>query len=188
MKNFGQIMLWVGFLAASYFTVVETETVPWMRFLPPFIVSIVGVVLMRVGNRKEKSNSAKVSSDMETIKTSISNLVTNAEWMEREKTTIGVYDIAPELDKRFRDDLNNFAEARESITFAHSLQAYADVMSHFAAGERYLNRVWSCSVDGYIDECHTYVTKFRDQFVEAKNLLDGLSGHGSNGGLKAANG
>ena len=32
------------------------------------------------------------------------------------------------------------------------MQNYADVMSNFAAGERYINRVWSASTDGYVDE------------------------------------
>jgi hypothetical protein len=40
-------------------------------------------------------------------------------------------------------------------------------MSHFAAGERYLNRVWSASADGYIDEVNTYLDKAQEQFVEA---------------------
>jgi len=49
----------------------------------------------------------------------------------------------------------------------HGLQAYADVMSSFAAGERYLNRVWSASADGYIDEVNAYMEKAQAQFVES---------------------
>jgi hypothetical protein len=40
-------------------------------------------------------------------------------------------------------------------------------MSSFAAGERYLNRVWSASADGYIDEVSAYIDKAREQFVES---------------------
>ena len=54
------------------------------------------------------------------------------------------------------------------------LQSFADVMNPFAAGERYLNRVWSASTDGYIDEAHTYVTKAREQFELALEILHGL--------------
>ena len=61
------------------------------------------------------------------------------------------------IDELFPGDLNKFVEARETIPHVYRLQAYADVMSHFAAGERYLNRVWSASADGYVDEVRTYL-------------------------------
>ena len=35
---------------------------------------------------------------------------------------------------------------------AFGMTAYAEVMSRFAAGERLLNRAWSASADGYLDE------------------------------------
>ena len=44
----------------------------------------------------------------------------------------------------------------------------------FAAAERYLNRVWSASTDGYIDEAHTYLGRSREQFDEARKILDRL--------------
>ena len=39
-------------------------------------------------------------------------------------------------------------------------------MNRFAAGERYLNRVWSASTDGYIEEAHRYIEKAARQFEE----------------------
>jgi hypothetical protein len=44
-------------------------------------------------------------------------------------------------------------------------------MNHFAAGERYLNRVWSASVDGYVDECRAYIGHAREQFHVAWDKL-----------------
>jgi len=71
--------------------------------------------------------------------------------------------------------LNTFVEARESIAHTHSLNAYADVMSSFAAGERYLNRVWSASTDGYIDEVNAYLDKAQEQFVESLAKIRNLA-------------
>ena len=51
------------------------------------------------------------------------------------------------------------------------LQTYADIMSHFAAGERYINRVWSASADGYDEEADAYLKKAAVQFDEAKQRL-----------------
>lgn len=69
------------------------------------------------------------------------------------------------IDDLFTDDLNTFIEARESIAHSHGLAAYAEVMNCFAAGERYLNRVWSASTDGYIDEINDYLDRAREQFA-----------------------
>ena len=44
-------------------------------------------------------------------------------------------------------------------------------MSDFAAGERYLNRVWSASADGYADEAMDYIDRARQQFEEARAKL-----------------
>ena len=70
--------------------------------------------------------------------------------------------------------LDAFVESRQSIAHSYGLQAYAEVMNEFAAGERYLNRVWSASTDGYIDEAHTYLEKARRQFGLALERFEGL--------------
>jgi len=54
------------------------------------------------------------------------------------------------------------------------LQSYADVMSAFAAGERYINRVWSASTVGYVDEVRSYLERATQQFREARSLFDNL--------------
>jgi len=69
---------------------------------------------------------------------------------------------------------NNFANARESMKHVFGLQNYADVMSAFAAGERYVNRVWSASTDGYVDEVRNYLNRATEQFREARSLFSKL--------------
>ena len=71
------------------------------------------------------------------------------------------------IDELFIDDIDKFVDARESIAHRYGLAAYGEVMSTFAAGERYLNRVWSASADGYIDEVNAYLEKAREQFVDS---------------------
>ena len=61
------------------------------------------------------------------------------------------------------------------------LQVYADVMSAFAAGERYVNRVWSASADGYRHEAITYLHKAATQFRDANRQLAGAAGTGESG-------
>ena len=47
-------------------------------------------------------------------------------------------------------------------------------MSCFAAGERYLNRVWSASAGGYIDEVNAYLDKAQEQFADSLEKIQQL--------------
>ncbi|MEE9465766.1 MAG: hypothetical protein V3W14_09380, partial [Candidatus Neomarinimicrobiota bacterium] len=78
------------------------------------------------------------------------------------------------IDASFPDDLETFTSSREVISHLFGLQAYADVMSEFAAGERYLNRVWSASADGYVDEVNTYIGMAAEQFSVALERITQL--------------
>jgi hypothetical protein len=97
--------------------------------------------------------------------------VLNIEVLEKEKLGLHPNEFHDWIDRTFRVDLDTFVEARESIVHMHGLQAYARVMNEFAAGERYLNRVWSASVDGYVDEVLAYVTQACNQFKRAREEL-----------------
>ena len=79
--------------------------------------------------------------------------------------------LRDDIDLKLRTDLRRFADARESMVHLFGLQAYADIMSSFAAGERYINRVWSASADGYGAEASTYIEKAAKQFADAQSLL-----------------
>ena len=72
--------------------------------------------------------------------------------------------------------MNLFAESRRSLGHRYGLQPYAEVMSSFAAGERYINRVWSASADSYVDEVMLYLDKAQDQFIDARDILKGIMG------------
>ena len=103
---------------------------------------------------------------------SLDNLVKNLESLNGRKDKIPTYDMRFEIDKLFRTDLMNFAEARDSMKHLFGIQDFADIMSSFAAGERYINRVWSASTDGYVDEVLMYVEKALLQFQHAKAEFD----------------
>ena len=83
--------------------------------------------------------------------------------------------IRDSIDLKLRNDLRRFADARESMVHLFGLQVYADIMSNFAAGERYINRVWSASADGYAEEATAYLGKAATQFGEAQRQLQQAS-------------
>ena len=113
-----------------------------------------------------------LASNRASIEDSLDRIVVNLEQLETGKESIPPWELRFEIDRRFRTDLNAFVEARHSLSHIYGLQHYADIMSAFAAGERYLNRVWSSSADGYIEEARTYVGKALEQFEESLSCLE----------------
>ncbi len=174
MKLLGFLLVTIGFLAGAYFLTGARGDVLGVGFAVCFVTAVLGVVILRVATRKQKAAVEKVTAEVKTVDECLLRLAEGVGDLEREKDAIYVYDLSQEIDRRFHDDLQRFVDARESIAVAYGLPAYAGVMSHFAAGERYLNRVWSCSVDGYIDEAHTYLARARDQFIEGHTRLKKL--------------
>lgn len=167
MRKIGYLMITVGFLGGALAATVDKESVQWSYFAVALVIGVVGVGLVRFGTRREKTVEGKLATDIQSIEASLSRIVENITGLNAEKSSINTYDIRHRIDELFPDDLTIFVEARESIAHSHGLTAYADVMSSFAAGERYLNRVWSASTDGYVDEVNTYIEKSRDQFAES---------------------
>jgi hypothetical protein len=76
------------------------------------------------------------------------------------------------IDDRCVPDLNGFADNREAIANRFGPLAYAEVMTEFASGERYLNRAWSAAADGYVDEVADCIQHADGFLREACELLD----------------
>ncbi len=174
MKIAGYVMITIGFLSGALVAVLEVLDVEWAYFLPAFIVGVVGIALVRLSTRRQIRSQGRLASSIQNIEASLGRIVENMHKLNSEKDSLEPYGVRHRIDELFRSDLDAFAEARESISHAHGLQAYADVMSYFAAGERYLNRVWSASADGYIDEIRTFLEKAAEQFQEALQRLQKL--------------
>ena len=104
------------------------------------------------------------------MRESIANIVSDLGELNSDGLTKGAV-LRDRIDLKLREDLRRFADARESMVHLFGLQTYADIMSSFAAGERYINRVWSASADGYDDEADAYLKRAAAQFDAAKEQL-----------------
>jgi len=172
MKGLGYLLITLGFLAGTVVAVQTAENrVDWNWFLPAFAIGVAGVVLARVGSRRESRQETKLTGDFAALTASLDRLVENLGQLDATKESLNPYDVHPRIDELLRDDLNTFAEGRESIAHLYGLSTYAEVMNDFAAGERYVNRVWSASVDGWIDEVHEYLARADRQFRAAQEKL-----------------
>ncbi|HEY5656490.1 MAG TPA: hypothetical protein VIY27_01740 [Myxococcota bacterium] len=175
MHGLGLLMIGVGFLAGSLAAVQSPEnSVEWRGFVPALAFGAAGVVLARRATRAAARHEGVLERGVRTARESLACIVENARRLDAEKETLDAYAAHARVDALFRDDLVAFVDAREAIGHAFGLEAYAAVMNDFAAGERYLNRVWSASIDGWVDEVAEYVVLARAQFEAAQRTLAAL--------------
>ncbi|GAB4199413.1 MAG: hypothetical protein Tsb002_34950 [Wenzhouxiangellaceae bacterium] len=171
MLKLGYLLLIIGFLGATYFASLDPIAIPWLYFVPMIGLGIAGVIMIRVARGSSAKAEHVLAGNREVLEKSLQQIVQRLDDLRQRKVEIPTYEMRFEIDRLFRDDLRRFADARESLTHLYGLQAYADVMSAFAAGERYLNRIWSASTDGYQDEVLSYVDRANTQFIQARDKL-----------------
>ncbi len=171
MKIIGYLLIAAGFLAGALVAVVDEEQVNWFIFSAAVGAGIVGVGMVRFGHRQITHGEGKLASNMQEISSTLQRIVDGMARLNTEKDSIYTYDMRHRIDENIAAEILAFADTRETIATLFGLAVYADIMSHFAAGERYLNRVWSASVDGYIDEVNTYLEKSGYQFTQALDLI-----------------
>jgi hypothetical protein len=167
MRKLGFLLVIIGFLVGALASVTDQTAVRWSWFTPAMVAGFAGVVLVRLGQRREVRATERLISNMRVIQDSLRRIAANMTRLNSEKQSIDPYDIRHRLEELFADDLSTFVTARETIAHSFGLATYADVMSSFAAGERYLNRAWCASADGYVDEIHQYLDKATEQFTSS---------------------
>jgi len=175
MRSLALLLVTAGFLAGAYQAVRTPQGLSIAPYLAAVLLGAVGVTLLRWHARKTASAAETVAAGMSELHERIGRLAENAKAFEQDAPTLPVDDFRKRVEEVFADDLSGFAERRETITVRHGLQAYADVMSPFASAERHLNRVWSASTDGYVEEARTYVTRAREELEDAREALGRLA-------------
>ena len=170
MKNLGYLLLAAGFLTGAYATALDVQNVNWQLFVVAAVAAIVGLVIFKRQASAHARSDTVLEVNRGELRESIENIVRDLEELNGGEAKEGAA-LRDRIDLKLRNDLRRFAAARESMVHLFGLQTYADIMSSFAAGERYINRVWSASADGYAEEAVTYLRKAATQFAEAQRQL-----------------
>jgi hypothetical protein len=174
MKILATLLVIASFLAGAFIAVLDPREVNWSWLIPVLIFGVSGLWLARKAHHEEARAGNKLADNIDLLGTNLQTILSRLEVMCENKEQLPTYEARFEIDRQFREELNSFAEARESMIHVFGMQNYADVMSNFAAGERYLNRIWSASTDGYVDEVNLYLDKALRQFREANRHFDEL--------------
>jgi hypothetical protein len=177
MKNVGFVLLSLGFLAGAYATALDVQNVNWQIFVVAAVAAIAGLAIIKRAASAHAQSDEVLELNRGELRDSIANVVRDLGEIVGDKTSRGAA-LRDAIDLRLRNDLRRFADARESMVHLFGLQTYADIMSSFAAGERYINRVWSASADGYDEEAETYLEKAAAQFADARDQLLAAAANG----------
>lgn len=175
MKAVGFLLLIAGFLAGAYATALDTEHTDWTLFLPAAVVAAIGVMMVKRATQGASRSQEVLDANRGELTDSLNNIVATLDVLQGSEKLEGDA-LRDAIDSRLRDDLRRFADARESMVHLFGLQTYANIMSEFAAGERYINRVWSASADGYTEEARDYLGRASGQFRHAREQLLAVSG------------
>lgn len=174
IRTISLLIIMMAFLAGAFVSVLDPVQINWMWYAPVMAVGSLALFFHKKAHHSEAKDSGRLSGNLQILDSSLSSILANLETLNADSGTLPVYEARFEIDRLLRNDLNNFANARESMQHLFGTQSYADVMSAFAAGERYINRVWSASTDGYVDEVQSYLERATEQFREANQLFTEL--------------
>lgn len=170
MKTIGYLLLAAGFLGGAFATSLDVENVNWGLFVAAALAALLGLTLFKRQASAHARSDTVLEMNRGELRESIQNVVRDLGDIQNGSGLQGAA-LREAIDLRLRADLRRFADARESMVHLFGLQTYADIMSSFAAGERYINRVWSASADGYDEEAATYIGKAATQFADAQEQL-----------------
>ncbi len=165
------LLLTIGFVAAALVAVLDVQQVIWWLFALPLLLGFTGVFWHRRRLHRQASHGSHVHGNLNTIEQALLAIEQHLHALLNQPQDLPTHAARFSIDRLLRRHLHAIADAREAMQHAFGIRAYADIMSAFAAGERYLNRVWSASADGYVDEVNAYLHKASDQFSEALKLF-----------------
>lgn len=173
----GYVLLIAAFLVGAYSTALDTQATNWLMFVPAAVVGIAGVFLIKRHARGAARTETVLTANRMDLTDSLNNIVRELDEIAAARD-VPVGQLREEIDRRLREDLRRFADARESMVHLFGLQVYADIMSDFAAGERYVNRVWSASADGFENEAWRYIRRAAKRFHDARERLESSAREG----------
>jgi hypothetical protein len=157
MKNVAYLLLAGGFLVGAYATALNVQSVDWALFGMAALAAIAGVVMAKRADRAHATSGTVLDTNRKELSESIGNIVRDLGTMT-DGTAAKGEELRNWIDETLRPDLRRFVDARQS-------------MVHLFGMERYVNRVWSSSADGYDEEAAIYLKKAAAQFEEAQQQL-----------------
>ena len=146
--------------------------IPWVPYGVAALVCFAGVVLLHVSKANATQKPEDTAASLSEIKSALASAIEKASALSQESGKMAPSKIVARIDDEIAEYLRVFADGRDCMTTEYGLNVFADVMSPFAAGERAINRAWSASADGYIDEATDCLKRGCDMLIAAQTELE----------------
>jgi len=146
-------------------------TVNWTWYFLSMVIGMTGVVLLRRTSRTAESDSGKVAAEYSTITSSLLELRKHVAHLGSSLDKYTPHEIVNFIDDECGEPFADFADARNALVQRFGLQAFAEIMTQFASGERFMNRAWSAAADGYVNEVRDCVERANAHLERADEIL-----------------
>jgi hypothetical protein len=175
----GHLLLWTGFLYGVFVVVRRTEvvgdpwsTINWPAYGAALLIAAGGVVQLRLTSKPLDDGGITYAQNVDQLARLLERIRARiGQWQQR-ASELDVYEVHRRIDQELSDDLAAFADLRASLIDAFGLDHYAGIMTEFALAERTINRMWSASADGYIDEVRACLERAVAHLESAQVRLD----------------
>lgn len=174
----GQLLLWVGFLSGALVSVwsleVETDkwsTIHWGYYGGAALVAAAGAGLLQWDKVSKRTSTISDDSKYGEMSAALTDVTGLVDRLAGKLDAMTCEQVVEYIDDQCMPRISDFVEWRHLIANRHGNLAYAKVMTEFASGERYLNRVWSAAADGYVDEVRQSVEHSRMFLAAAGKAL-----------------
>ncbi len=169
MALFSFVLIVAGVIGAAYVASLQVEGLDWLLFLGALALTVGGIVLLKRGRHAAATQANHLQTSQNDLTDSLEEIIRGLEAMASQPP--GAQNPEAIIDETLRAPLARFAAARQSLRHLYGLDAYADIMTAFAAGERQINRIWSASVDGYGEEAARSLDRARALFAQTREKL-----------------
>ncbi|MFN3192545.1 MAG: hypothetical protein ACE361_18680 [Aureliella sp.] len=171
----GQLLLWLGFLGGSLASVLRLEnteapwqTIPWLFYGTALVIGIIGVLILRADKASKSAEDSASETGLNAVTQHLANATNAVAKLHADLEEMTCEEVLEYIDGECVPHFAEFADGRATIANRFGNTAYAEVMTEFASGERYVNRAWSAAADGYVDEVEASVGHAH-AFMQAAN-------------------
>jgi hypothetical protein len=169
----GQVLLWLGFLGGAFVTVLRLDnreapwqTIDWRLYGLFAVIGIAGVILLRINKAAQRAQSASSAEGLDKVTQYLAQAAERVAHLVADLQNMSCEQVLEYIDGDCGPVLADFADGRMVISDRLGTAVFAEVMTEFASGERYLNRAWSAAADGYVDEVESSIGH-ANQFLAA---------------------
>ncbi|MCK5074341.1 MAG: hypothetical protein KAQ98_13005 [Bacteriovoracaceae bacterium] len=176
---------WIGilfFLGGTILATISASKIPAEGstypdtlgiFIPGFILAVIGILIWHTMVRKLIKLELKQqdASSNDNPVTLIEKLQPNLTDLTSKIGNLDSDELCQEVDKLLDNYVLPFAEVRQTLVNMMGMSKGAQVLVTIAYGERMLNRVWSASADGHLEEAQNVYPDAVSAFQEAYGMV-----------------